>query len=136
MEWTKITPAKGSGGSRGAIEYPRVQRRQSHDMQASLILPGSYGITINDRVDIFHNGSGSLAILKATDGAYSVMRHGPQSKSVKISIPSAFKASIPVGTTRCNLSKIEGAYVLDLTQFAPPVRAVNALPFAAAHAAE
>lgn len=125
--WTKIEPNIGRAVKK-ALDYPRVSRNPSGVTR--LRLPASFGFVAGEKVDVFHDGADAVAFMKG-GSSYTVSQETNGSPTVGVTVPASLAKRLPVGTTRCKLSVIDGGVVLDLAQFAPRApKSANASSFA------
>lgn len=114
--WTMIEKKTGFTG-RKSRTTPAVSKPKRGT--CVLLVPDT--TTTFKRANIYTDGNGKLAFHFCDGGKYSVNRCSKVSKQLQITIPSAFTARIPSGTTDARLTRDGDFYVLDLSQFAAAV---------------
>lgn len=109
MEWKMIKPTAGTGGR---VDTFRVTKyKNTKGCRALLVVPECDPLFHHEKVNIFTDGNGKMAVKADADGRYGVFKRGNAKSCKIITVPSELSETIPLGTTEIEVTR-EGDLVV------------------------
>jgi hypothetical protein len=110
MSWTKITSDRRPLSGRERRSSPCVARSPKRPDMAYMMLPRE--MVPEDRVSIYSDARGRIALLFCPDGEYAVRPTSRTSYTMKVTIPKAIAHLIPMGLHDVQLESGTGGYLI------------------------
>jgi|GEM_PF-2436812 hypothetical protein len=110
--WTKIEFGAGDNSKRARRMTPYIARSEKNPEHVYLMIPDAF--VTHEKVDIYHNGLGKIALSFSASGDYRASLPNGKGHVVRIAFPSSLRDLIPIGRHDLKYKVEDGFLILDL----------------------